>query len=148
MADRESNPPHPEALGAALRKARAAIDEALRLVEADERPLGLMSALRVSAPSAPRSMSVGETPMSLEDLDSSVLQDVVGSLPELFDTYHVVEHPTFRARHADLLDRPAINQLTGKALRRLAPALRIAYIGQRGRRRSALWQRQRLPGDT
>ena len=82
--------------------------------------------------------------MTLEDLDVGVLENVIASLPDVFDTYHVVEHPDFRAAHVHLLDRPALNQLAGKVLRRNAPVLRLAYLGPRGRRRSALWQRQKL----
>lgn len=149
---------------AALLRARAAIDQALEELDEELRPAQSLADVRASeldvraprasdgdrlsarAPAAAPlpAFSSGDTPMTLEDLDVSVLERVIASLPTVFDTYHVVEHPDFQAAHSHLLERSAVNQLTGKVLRRNAPALRLAYLGPRGRRRSALWQRQQF----
>lgn len=82
-----------------------------------------------------------DMPLRLEDLNSTAVTSAIADLDDTFDTYHVVEHPAFRAAHKPILDRAAINQLTGKFLRRHQGELGIVLCDQRGRRRSARWRK-------
>ena len=80
--------------------------------------------------------------MTVEDIDAAALAAAVERQLDTFDTWSVIEDLAFRDAHERLLSLPAFNQLVGKSLRRHQVELELEYLGQRGRRRSARWEKQ------
>lgn len=123
---------------AAVAKANALLAEALKLIAQARELLPVDDG---DLASAMASLVDEDTPLRIDDLFEPAFRDAIGDLPDVFDTWHVIEHSAFQKAHAAYLERPAINQLAGKYLRKYSAALGVELVDDRGRKRSARWRK-------